>query len=151
MVNLNNYIIEKFKISKNISADSSSLAEQLYCRLLPNNYEQKDKVIEVLNDWIEGMDIEDINKDIFYTYSNKDRIEKVVQDKSFLKFSSEVKDGYVSLIKKLKLNDMISFHFRVFGLKNDKVRIYMDNNRLLFIYGDTSARFNIYMNAWKKQ
>ena len=53
MVNLNNYIIEKFKISKNISADSSSLAEQLYCRLLPNNYEQKDKVIEFLNDWID--------------------------------------------------------------------------------------------------
>ena len=151
MKRINNYIIEKLKISKNMPDEKYSLAEQLYCRLLPDDYPLKNKVIDVLNDWLDGNDIKDINEDIFYTYSNRDRIEKVVQDKSFLRFSTEYVEGYNKLIQILKLDTMMTSGHRAFGLKNDKVKIYMDNSKLLFVYGNTSVKFVIYMNAWKKQ
>lgn len=147
MKKIEKYITEKFKISKDIIIEEDTLAEKLYKRLLSDKYHLKNKIIHVLNKWIEDNDIKDINKDIFYTYSNKDRIEKEVEDTSYLKFSSYV-ESYSTLIDKLNLQNMMKSHYKM--IESEKVKIYMNGNKLLFIYGYTSVKFIIYMNAWNK-
>lgn len=147
MKKIEKYIIEKFKISKDIIIEEDTLAEKLYKRLLSDKYHLKNKIIHVLNKWIEDNDIKDINKDIFYTYSNKDRIEKEVEDTSYLKFSSYV-ESYSTLIDKLNLQDMMTSYYK--KIDSERVKIYINDNKLLFIYGITSVKFIIYMNAWNK-
>lgn len=147
MKKIKEYITEKFKISKDIIPEDDYLAEKLYKRLLSDKYHLKNKIIHVLNDWIEDNDIKDINKDIFYTYSNKDRIEKEVEDTSYLKFSSHL-ESYSTLIDKLNLQDMMTSDYK--KINSERVKIYINDNKLLFIYGITSVKFIIYMNAWNK-
>ena len=149
MKTLYNYIFEKFKISKNtISNNILPLAENLYKRILPDSdYPIKDKVMNILTEWIEANDIKNINRDIFYSYSNKDRAKKIVDDTSYFNISSYV-PSYSDLIDRFKLNKIMTSYYK--KIEDDNITIYIDGHRLLYIHGKTSVKFVIYMNAWKK-
>ena len=152
MNNLSEYISEKLHLTKDAVKGNKMnlLPDRLYKRLLPDNYHLKNKILEVLTKWIDDNNITDIDGDIFYAYSNKDRLEKVVEDTSYLHYSSYV-ETYLKLIEKLHLSNMMTSAYKKIGNGTDKVNIYVKNNRLVFVHGNTSVKFVVYLNAFKNK
>ena len=150
MNNLSKYISEKLHLTRNAVKDNKMnlLPDRLYKRLLYDNYHLKDKIIEVLEKWLDDNNITDLDGDIFYAYSNKDRLEKVVEDTSYLNYSSYV-ETYLKLIEQLHLSNMMTSAYKKIGNGTDKVNIYVKNNRLVFVYGNTSVKFVVYLNAFR--
>ena len=89
MRQINNYINEKLIIDKNID-NTERLVINLCNRLVENDNMVDDEFKKQLSAWIFKNKVKDLDRDIFYTISNEDKILDTIKDTSYIKSASKL-------------------------------------------------------------
>ena len=145
MRQINNYINEKLIIDKNID-NTERLVINLCNRLVENDNMVDDEFKKQLSAWIFKNKVKDLDRDIFYTISNEDKILDTIKDTSYIKSASKL-NTVSDIINKYKLKYLIDSYYKKYSSTFES--LYFDDNKLIFLKKSrNSLKYGIYMNAW---
>lgn len=142
MRNINTYIIEKFKISKNTK--SEELSNTLSEILLPNTIVKKhsintyDDFVKCISDWLKDNDIDesdslfDYNITMYTKGGDAETLKYVISNEDFIKkitVSKEKVSFYDNLLRASE-NQVYIFHEN----PTHYISIFTDKNKLMYVY-----------------